>query len=124
MTFIGLIRDLHVEAENLLFDHLRVLTFKGVHLIEDEEDAAAKGPNIDLLAECALLKDELRGRVVDMATEIATSQQLLEIVRQAYSVKLDDSTSELLDPTWVHVPVDIVVRMEVAQTLNNLFEHF
>ena len=44
-----------------------------------------------------------------MTTEIAPSKQLLEVVWQAYSVKFDDTTFKLLDPAWMHVPVDVVL---------------
>ena len=102
----------HVEVEDFLLDHLRIFPVKRIALVEDEVDAAPKCPNVDLLAEAVLLENELGGRIVDVSTEVAASQQLLEVVRQANRVELDNTAREVLDSTRVHIPVDIVLCVE------------
>lgn len=113
---------LHVEVEDLVLDHLGVLAFKWIALVEDVVDAAPKGPDVDLLAEDTFLKDEFRCRIIDMTAKVTAPQQLLECVRQPNSVKFHDSALELLNPTWMHVSVNVVLRVHVVESLNYLIE--
>ena len=111
-----------VEVEDFLFDDLGILAFERVALVEDEVDAATQGPNVNLLAEAALLQDQFGGRVVHMAAKVAPSQQLLEVVGETNGVELDDTASELLNPARVHVPVDVVLRVKVLQGNHDLVQ--
>lgn len=79
-SLIHMARLVHVEVKDLLFDYLRIFAFKRVTLIKYEVDTASKCPNVNFLAKTALLEDELWGRIVHMATEIAPSEQFLEVV--------------------------------------------
>ena len=46
-----------------------------------------------------------------MAAEVTSPEQLLEVVRQTHGVEFDDTSSELLDPAWMHVTMYIVLAM-------------
>ena len=51
----------HVKVEDFLLDHLWVFPIERITLVKEEVDAASESPNVDLLAEAILFKDELRG---------------------------------------------------------------
>ena len=55
-----------------------------------------------------------------MAREVGSLQQLFEVIRQANGVELDDAASELLDTTWVHVSVDVVISVQEIEPKHNL----
>ena len=114
---------LHIEVEDLLFDHLRVFPLERITLFEQEVDAASQCPNVNLFTKAAFLQDKLRGRVIDMTAEVASSEQLLEIVWQAYSVELNDSACKLLDSARVNIPVHIVLGVQVSKSFDNLAEN-
>ena len=72
---------IHVEVEDLLLYDLWIFTFERVTLVEDVVNAATESPNVDFVAKATLFKDELRGWVIYMATEVTSSQQLFEVIR-------------------------------------------
>lgn len=57
-TIFALADLVHIEVEDLLFDDLRIFALERVALVEDVVDTAAQSPNVNFLAEAALLKDE------------------------------------------------------------------
>ena len=58
-----------------------------------------------------------------MAAEIAASEEFLKVVRQTYSVKLDDTSLELLNSAWMYVPVDVVLLVQELKSCHDLLEH-
>ena len=94
-----------------MLDHLRIFSIEGIALVENEINAATKRPDVNLLAEAVLLKNQFGSRVINMAAEVTSPEQLLEVVRQTHGVEFDDTSSELLDPAWMHVTMYIVLAM-------------
>ena len=66
--------------EDLVLHISRVFTLKEVLLVEHEVETATKGPDVDLVGEVGLLKDQFWGRVVDMPGEVLSSEQLFKVV--------------------------------------------
>ena len=66
--------------EDLVLHISRVFTLKEVLLVEHEVETATKGPDVDLVGEVGLLKDQFWGRVVDMPGEVLSPEQLFEVV--------------------------------------------
>lgn len=96
-----------------MLDHLRIFSVEGIALVENEINAATKRPDVNLLAEAVLLENQLGSRVINMAAEVTSSEQLLEVVRKTHGVEFDDSASELLDSAWMHITMYIVLAMKV-----------
>lgn len=114
---------IHIEIEDLLLDHLWVFALERVAFVKNVIDAASQRPDVNLIAEAAFFEDELWGRVVNMTAEVATPQKFFEVVGKANSVKLDDTTFKLLNPTWMDISVDVVVRVEEGKSTNDLLKH-
>ena len=58
-----------------------------------------------------------------MATEVAPPQQLLEAIGHADRVELDNTARELLYSTRVHIPMDVVLRVQELEPGHNLLKH-
>ena len=97
-------------------------------------NAAAEAPHIYPVVE-RLLKDHLRSRVVDVATEVVSLQQLLEVERQSDRVELEErvahrsiqdirlvsedqgSRRKDLESRGMHISVDDAQLVEFEQSL-------
>ena len=58
-----------------------------------------------------------------MATEVTTSQQLLEVVRQSNRVKLDNAARELLHSAWMNITMNVVLTMKELKGEDDLPDH-
>lgn len=58
-----------------------------------------------------------------MTTKVASPQKFLEIIGQTYRVELDNTACKLLDPAWMDIPMNIVLRMQILQSNYDLVKH-
>ena len=109
-------RGKHSEVQYSLLYLRWLFPLKWIAFIEYIIQAATECPNVDLVRKRWLLENELGCRVVDVPGKIGPFQQFLEVIGQSNSVEFNNTTTELLDATRVHVSVNIALVMQIIKT--------
>lgn len=82
---------------DVLLDLLGILSVKGISLGDEVVKAAAKGPDVHLRVQAVLwaILEYFRCRVIQMAAKALILEQLLEVVRHADQVELDQRIAQV-----------------------------
>ena len=114
-------RAVHNIGFDLLSVELVVATHERVSLRREEEEAAAKSPDVGCLRESVarLVLDQLWRSVVQVTGVGEAFCQFLEVIWHTNHVPLDDSIM-FVDSRRVHVPKDQTLRVDVVEAFRQL----